>query len=239
MRYGPFLPAILTLALAGLYGCGDDVTSPDALLESAEAEAVMRSARALPMLPDLANRAAPVDGRDRAVLVRAGELWAAGAVESDRADAHRRLAIGYALPVLVESLADADWAGVRGRMDDWIVTVEAMLQHLELPEIEDRVRGARRLLARSDAVPADARRRGYYLMLAMSELVETTPRFVAVRLVRDAGDALARASAAEGTDPSLQRARRLKDWAERAVVEEDYLLAIQRAYYAIQLVEGS
>lgn len=239
MRYGPFLPAILTLALAGLYGCGDDVTSPDALLESAEAEAVMRSARALPVLPDLADRAEPADSRDRAALVRAGELWAAGAVESNRADAHRRLAIGYALPVLVESLTDADWGETRGRLDDWIATVEMMLQHLELPEVEDRIRGARRHLARSDAMPADERRRAYYLMLAMSELVETTPRFVAVRLVRDAGDALARDTAAEATEPSLERARRLKDWAERAVVEGDYLLAIQRAYYAIQLAEGS
>ncbi len=199
----------------------------------------MRSARALPMLPDLADRAAPADGRDRAVLVRAGELWAAGAVESDRAHAHRRLAIGYAMPVLVGSLTDADWALVRGRMDDWIATVEAMLQHLELPAIRDRIRAARRHLARSDAVPADERRRAYYLMLAMSELVETTPRFVAVRLVQDADEALDRAAADNAMEPSLERARRLKDWAERAVAEGDYLLAIQRAYYAIQLVEGS
>lgn len=239
MRYGPFLPAILMLALAGLYGCGDDVTDPDALLESAEAEAVMRSAEDLPTLPGLAADAAPVGGRDRAMLVRAGELWAAGSLDSDRSDARRRLAVGYALPVLVGSLSEEDWTGVRGRMADWIGTVETMLEHLALPEIEDRVRDARRYLARSDMAPDDERRRAYYLLLAMSELVETTPRFVAVRLVREAGEALARTTAGQTTEPSLERAQRLKDWAERAVVEEDYLLAIQRAYYAIQLVEGS
>ena len=85
----------------------------------------------------------------------------------------------------------------------------------------------------------------------MSELVETTPRWVARRLVEEAHGAVERAEAEHETalgagdaperplsKRTLERALRLKDWAEVAVVEGEYLLAIQRAYYAIQLVEG-
>lgn len=240
MRHGLILPAILTLLAAGLYGCGDDVTDPDAFLESAEAEAIMRSARDLPMLPDLIDRAATGSDRDRAVAVRARELWAAGVGHDPRADARRRLAVSYALPVLAESVAEEDWTAAREDMDHWIVTVESMLQHLAMPRVEARIGAARRYLARSDAAASDTRRRTHYLLLAMSELLETTPRFVARSLVEDATAALERYAAADdpGSTRVMERAVRLKDWAERAVVEGDYLLAIQRAYYAIQLVEG-
>ena len=237
MRTGPFLPVLLTLALAGTYGCGDDVTDPDAFLESAEAEAVMRSAEALPMLPELVATAVPTTDRERAVLLRARELWAAGTVSDERAASRRRLAVGYALPVLTESMTEEDWAEARARMEQWTGTVESMMQRLSLPAVEDRTGSARRYLARA-AAAGDERRAGYYLLLAMSDLVETTPRFVAVRMVEDARTALA-ATDGEPADRTTERARRLKDWAEQAVLEEDYLLAIQRAYYAIQLVEGA
>lgn len=241
MRYGPRFPTILIFVLAGVYGCGDDVTDPDAFLESAEAEAVMRSARQLPALPDLMAQAAPESDRDRAVLLRARELWAAGSLDDGRADSRRRLAVGYALPVLVESVSAEEWTAVREGMDDWIATVQPMLQRLALPQVQERITAARNHMARSDASRDDQRRRSYYLLLAMSELVETTPRFVARSLVADAAGALERQAAGGDDEPSrtVKRARRLKDWAERAVAEEDYLLAIQRAYYAIQLVEGS
>lgn len=239
VRRGPLFPAILTLALAGMYGCGDEVTDPDAFLESAEAEAVMQSAAALPMLPELADAATPATPRDRAALVRARELWAAGSVDHDRAEARRRLAIVYARPVLEAALGDEDWTAARDRMDDWILTVEGMLEHLALPDVRDRITAARRALNRADASAGDTGRRTHHLMLAMSELVETTPRFVALRLVTRAREAVAAHSAGtDGTDRTMERAVRLKDWAEQAVQEGEYLLAIQRAYYATQLVEG-
>lgn len=242
MRHGHLYFTILSLALVGLYGCGDDVTDPDAFLESAEAEAVMQSARDLPMLPDLLDDAMPAKDRDRAILLRASELWAAGTLDDDRAERRRRLAVGYALPVLMESMPAEEWADARQEMDDWILTVQGMVRHLTMPEVQEQVDAARRYLRRSDASREDERRRVYYLLLAMSELVETTPRFVARRLVTEANATLeAHASAHEGerTDRAVERARRLKDWAERGVAEGEYLLAIQRAYYAIQLVEGS
>jgi hypothetical protein len=243
VRHGLTFPIILTFALAGLYGCGDDVTDPDAFMESAEAEALMQSARDLPMLPDLMDRVAAVGGGDRAVLLRAQELWAAGSGHDARAAARRRLAVSYVLPVLSASVPVEEWVAAREGMDHWITTVEIMLQHLTMPKVDARITAARRYLERSDATEDDARRSAYYLLLAMSELVETTPRYVARSLVQDANAVVERFAATagdqRGRDRVMERAVRLKDWAERAVVEGDYLLAIQRAYYAIQLLEGS
>jgi hypothetical protein len=251
VRYGLRFPIVLTLALAGVYGCGDDVTDPDAFLESAEAEAVMLSAEQLPMLPDLLASATPASRRDEAVLLRAQELWAQGSVADDRAGARRRLAVRYALPVLGESVSGEEWTAAREGLEDWIVTVERLLDRLALPEVEERILAARRYLEWSDGSAAEPRRQRYYLLLGMSELVETTPRWVARRLVGEAHRAVARAETAHETasepgegperplsERTLERAQRLKDWADRAVVEGEYLLAIQRAYYAIQLVEG-
>ena len=255
MRYGLRFPIVLTLVLAGLYGCGDDVTDPDAFLESAEAEAVMLSAEQLPMLPDLLATAVPESRRDEAVILRAQELWAEGTVTDDRAAARRRLAVRYALPVLTESVSDEEWSAAREGLEDWIFTVERLLQRLVLPDVEERIAAARRYLEWSDGSATDPRRQRYYLLLGMSELVETTPRWVARRLVGEAHAAVSRAEAGRApesgqaaeagearetplSERTLERAQRLKDWAERAVVEGEYLLAIQRAYYAIQLVEG-
>lgn len=240
VRYAPLHPIILAVVLAGLYGCGDDVTDPDAFVESAEAEAVMQSARELPALPDLMERAGSATDRERAVFQRARELWAGGMIGDARDDSRRRLAVRYALPALVEAVPAEEWSAAREGVDRWVATAESLLDRLSLPHVEVRIARARSYLDRSDAVVADERRRSYYLLLAMSELVETTPRFVARDLVRAAGAALqARTAGTDGEEQSrvVERALRLKDWAEQAVAEGDYLLAIQRAYYAKQLVE--
>jgi hypothetical protein len=239
------------LALAGvLSACEDEVTDPEALLASAEAEQVMRSADALPGLGDLIDRAGTGEPTDRAALLRARELWDAGSTAGDaRARSRRRLAVAYAVPVLVPAMPEAEWAGVREATDSWMSTAASMLQHLPLPEVERSLERAQRHLARADAVTdaAGGRPPQYHLLLALSELVETTPRHVARSLAADAAAAVRRAETAgqggEGepgasvSAPSLERATRLKDWAARAVEEGEYLLAIQRAYYAIQLVE--
>lgn len=240
VRNGLLSTTILTLALAGLTGCGDEVTDPDAFLESAEAEAILQSARALPMLPELMDRVDPAPGRDDAVLVRARELWVSGSRTGRQAETRRRLAVSYALPVLVESLQEDDWTRVRDGVDGWIATAETMLQHLSMARLDERTRVARRYLARADAVRDDVTRQRFFLLLAVSELVETTPAFVARSMVDDAAIALERLPEPERNADrrALERATRLKDWAEQAVDEGDYLLAIQRAYYAIQLVEG-
>ena len=227
----------LTVALSA---CGDEVTDPDGVLASAEAEAVMRSAGALPALPELLDRVDPATTQERATLYRARELWAAGAALDDaRGGARRRLAARYAAPILADALSEEEWADVRTRIDDWHATAEGMLRHIAMPAVDGRLQAARRQLDRATASPSP-RARAYHLLLAASELVETTPRFVARALTAEAEAALRRVEAAAPAPSAaaLERAHRLKDWAVQAVEEEDYLLAIQRAYYAIQLVEG-
>jgi hypothetical protein len=231
---------MLVLPLAALGACGDAITDPDGLLESAEAEAIVRSAEALPLLPELLDMVPDAGPRQRATLQRARELWDAGtAGENQRAAARRRLAVGYALPLLLAAVPPEEWTASRERIDEWLDTVSSMMQHLSLPLVEARIEAARHQLSRADAAVSD-RSRAYHLLLASSELVETTPRYVARTMALDAERAVHRASEATA-DPlpaaTLRRAERLKDWSAAAVEEGEYLLAIQRAYYAIQLVE--
>lgn len=243
MRSTFWLSATLALAVpsVALTACGDEVTDPDALVESAEADAVMRSAAALPFLPELADRA-QVEGADQAALFRARELWDEGTAATDaRGRVRRRLAISYAAPILAIALDTTEWTIARKRVDAWMSTADAMLRHISLPAVDQRLQAARTLLSRADASPGVSRR-AYYLMLATSELVETTPGYLARTMAADAADAVRRSEArrpeGRGGEATLARARRLKDWAARAVEEGDYLLAIQRAYYAIELANS-
>ncbi len=116
-----------------------------------------------------------------------------------------------------------------------------MLRHIDMPEVQLRLETAERYLRRADASMTE-RGRAYNVLLATSELVETTPRHVARTMTASAGRAVEGASSRSEKPLSrrtLERAERLKDWAVAAVEEGEYLLAIQRAYYAIQLVEGT
>ena len=228
------------VATVALSACGDEVTDPDGLIQSAEAEAVTRSAQALPSLAGLMDGLEPEDDRNRATLFRARELWDAGtAVDDPRGSARRRLAVGYALPVLMEMIAEPEWVDARDRLDDWVATASSMLQHLSIPSVENHLDAAVRHLERSDAAYSE-RSRVYHLLLASSELVETTPGYVARIMTAEAQTAVqaAREREPRPKERVLDRAERLKDWAVLAVEEGEYLLAIQRAYYATQLVGG-
>jgi hypothetical protein len=233
---------LATAAMAALLSaCGDDPIRPEGLLDIAEAEALLRSARALPTVGELAERAVLVDPDQRAALLHAQELWAAGtAADHGRGLAQRRLGARYAAPVLARTLAPDEWAGVRAGLEHWILAAEGMLHHLALPPVDERLRSARDQLRRADAATVPESR-VYHLLLTLSDLVETTPGYVSRTLVREADAAVVRAEARLDGDPAppaLVRARRLADWAAKAEAEQDHLRAIQRAYYAIQLVEN-
>lgn len=240
-RYlAPFrlVTAALMISVAG---CGDDPVQPDALARFAEAEAVMRSAAALPGLGELAVGAATTNAAQRATLTRAQELWTAGSrPEQPRGLAQRRVASGYAAPVLAGLVSADEWAEIRARVDDWLGTAERMATHLVLPAVDERLRAARGHLGRSDGATRPELQ-VYHLLLSMAELVETTPGYVARVMVAEAGRTVGRAEAAGDAalpDGTLERARRLADWSARAIEEGDDVRAIQRAYYAIQLVES-
>jgi hypothetical protein len=240
MRVRPRMIGAVVL-LAAFAACGDDPTRPHELFEFVEADAVRSSAAALPSLAEIARRTPSSDPSHRAALVLAQQLWASGAGgETLRGAAQRRAAAAYAAPVLADLVSDDDWEAARLRADGWMASAAGMLRHLSLPAVEARLASAREHLDRSDAATL-GEARVYHFLLALSDLVETTPRFVARSLVDDAAAAVARARRGEaGTvgSAALERASRLADWAARALDEEDHVRAIQRAYYAIQLVEG-
>jgi hypothetical protein len=231
----------LAVSLAGLTACGDDPLDPHARFDHTEAEAVMRSAEALPSLPAIVASATITDPGQGAILVRAQELWLAGAGAVDsRGAAQRRIAAGYAAPILAAALPADEWRRVRADIDQWLGTASRMVQQLPMPMVEARIEDAVGNLARADGAAAPESR-VYHLLLASSDLLETTPRFVARTLTRDASVAVRRAegrAAGDRADPSLERARRLADWAAEALADENHVRAIQRAYYAIQLVDG-
>lgn len=234
----------LAVLVAGLTACGDDPFDPNARFDHTEAEAVMRSAAALPSLPAIVASATITDPGQGAILVRAQELWLAGAVAVDaRGPAQRRIAAGYAAPILAAAVPSDEWGRVRADVDQWLVTASRMVQQLPMPIVEARIDDALNNLARADGAAAPETR-AYHLLLASSDLLETTPRFVARTLARDAAIAVRRAEARaaraadDRRDRSLERARRLADWAAEALADEDHVRAIQRAYYALQLMEG-
>jgi hypothetical protein len=236
---------LVTAALAAVVlACGDDPMSPDELFEFVEADAVTRSAAALPSLGELAIRTPGDHPNHRATLVLAQQLWAAGAAPGSRGGAApRRAAVAYASPVLAELVPHDEWLAIRLRTDEWMRTAETMLRHLTLPDVERRIASARGHLERADDATVDEER-VYNVLMALSDLVETTPRFVARGLVADAAAAVKSAEAANAAGTpgtaleALERAKRLAEWAARAADEEDHVRAIQRAYYAIQLVNG-
>jgi hypothetical protein len=232
-------PIVLSsAALAALLAaCGDDPVGPGAFFEFVEADAVVRSAAALPSLGEIIDRAPASDPSDRATLVLARQLWALGAA-SDSGGARREEAISYSAPALTGLLPEEEWGPLLLRTDAWIETAQTMLHHLSLPAIEQRIATARQHVVLADAATPGAAR-VYHLLMALSDLVETTPAYVARGLVADAAVAVRRAEGAGVVDAAaLGRARRLAQWAARAHEEGDHVRAIQRAYYAIQLVEG-
>jgi hypothetical protein len=232
-------PTLVIVALAtGLTAC-DDTTLPVGFRESLEADAILRSAAALPSLADLAARADLADPGERATLDRALELWATGSTGLDRRGAvRRRVAAAQAAPVLALRVPHEQWSSVRVGVEDWMTAADVMLRHLTLPSVQERIIQARVHLSRADLATSDEVR-VYYSLLAMSELVETSPRYVARSLAAEAATAVSRAEARSGaSEPAIERARRLADWAARAVEAGDHMRAIQRSFYAIQLVEG-
>jgi hypothetical protein len=240
-RYSlPTTLAALGLSLS-LLACDDDPIRPDGFFDSAEAEAVLHSAAALPSLPELIAAASEGATPGRvAELLMIQEGWIMGtAAGGPEGLQRRRDAAAHAAPLLARDIPAANWEDVRLRTEQWIATATLMLRHLRMPDLHDRLTTASWHLDQAGGA-AQNEARVYHAVVAMAELVETTPRSVARTMVRQATTAVAAAEARAGSPAELrdlERARRLSDWAARAAHEQDYLRAIQRAYYALQLVE--
>lgn len=238
---------VATIALPCLAACEDTVTDPEEVVVASEARAVLRSAADLPTLPGIINDALSdsmgVPDTDRYTLHSAEELWARAAAENDvvQSARWRQRAVSLAAPYLATRLDTAQLADLRHRLRDWIETASGMLRHFRLPEVEQALDDAAGLLARSQVTEARGEHlRAVRLVLsAQSRLVDTTPRVVARRM-SDAALVRYRQVKADGVtldERTRQRAERLVSGAREALDRQDYLRAIQRAYYANQLLE--
>lgn len=235
------------LLLPFVAACEDEVTEPDAIVLAEEAEAVLRSAAELPTLPDLIQRQPPTgvaaSDRSRLVLARAEEIWLEAAIEDDpgRAARRRRSAIALALPHLTERVEGTELKVIQDGLRGWMGMATGMLRHLDLPEVEEALDDAARYLARADVAAArgDHGTAVWLTLSAESRLLDTTPRVVARRLTRQAAAMLKTDPGDPLDDDVAIRTERLVAGAQQGLEEEDYLRAIQRAYYALQLLEAA
>ncbi len=238
-RRGIAIPLAVMLAFAA--ACEDVVTEPDGFVLAEEAAAVLRSAADLPALPDIIGEAGASGAETNLILVRADELWTEAAAENDLARASRRRAsaIALATPHLAGLVTEPALDSIQDELRGWIGLAGGMLRHLSLPQVEAALNDAARLLARADVAEArDDHGTAVWLTLsASSRLVDTTPRVVARRMTLVVSEELERRRGADDLDAeTFLRSERMVHGARQALDEEDYVRAIQRAYYAGQLL---
>lgn len=237
----PSVPRLLrgvapALFLAVSSGCQDAPSDPLAALVSAETAPAVAVPVELPSLGELALM--PEVSRELEPVL---DGWVAG-WENDNAElgrAARDEAIRLAAPVLHDVLGAGGVATtlapifqVGGDLGD-IPDVPADLAP-RLEEVRSFVEDTR--------VALDEGRfdRALTLGLQASDRIRALgPRAVARTLISRADRAIVRAQVIDGFDPiSLSRGERLLNGARRAMEEGQLDLAIQRGYYAVQVLEG-
>ena len=224
------------VVLVGLGACQDDPSDPLAALVSAETAPAVAVPVDLPSLAELAQRAG-VREELRPVL----DAWVAGWEDEnpDLGRAARDEAIRLAAPALHDEL------GAGG-----VATTLAPLFQVgrDLGEIPDvpadlvpRLQEVRSFVDDTRAALDEGRfDRALTLGLQASDRIRALgPRAVARTLISRADRAIIRAQVMDGFDPvALSRGERLLSGARRALEEGQLDLAIQRGYYAVQVLEG-
>lgn len=254
MRARPLVIRVVSAAgLIGLFGCGDALVEPAALVPAGELEAALSIAARLPTFASLAREAlarvetgapGPAETRDGAAAVRlASALALATRAEStaDEAEARRLRAEAYAsgLVPLARLLDPAAVEEARGTLGFWLDVAEGLVGKAELPAVRAALLDARTLLGQSRAasVLGDDVAAVTALVGAADRLAETTPRAVLRRLLPDLE---ARLAARRGGDTArtvdVRRADRLLRGAREAEAAGLYVLGLRRAYYARQIL---
>jgi hypothetical protein len=228
------LPALVCLALLGaLAACQDAGGDPTALLMGGDAHPAVALAADLPSLPGLAPR-----GTTDARVSEAIELWTGSwLVSPEEGEEMRAASYERGAAPLGEKLGAAG-------VDDALGRVEAALSgadRLSIAGLPEAV--ALKLAAAHDE--ADAARRALE-QGALSVSVRATLHAADIlRAVGPEGVARTLIARAEGglawggtpADPvAMARAERLVAGAREAAAESEFGLAIQRAYYACQLL---
>lgn len=258
---------LLLLAALVAAGCADAPTEPGALLVAKETRAALQVSESLPTLPGLMARAqagaaaaagseAPgTPAAEDVALERAFGLWLdaqaldARASEPAGDDGLAADAYAAAAPVLAARLGAA---GLRAAQEDargWVSLARPLVSAWERPGLRAALEEGEALLAGSEEhlAAGDSVAAVRALLHAADRLHETTPWAVSGVLLGESEAELRRLGAG-AIDPSpppsdavavrLARVQRLLHGARAAREEGDYPLAIQRAYYARQLLDG-
>jgi hypothetical protein len=216
------------LGLPWLAGCEDASVDPLASLETTETVPSLALAVPLPSMKELAVR---VPGNVE--LERAVRIWDESWYQED-GDLLRIEARGAAVPLLFDALGAS---AVRDALSslDWVESDPQGLS--DAPEsIARQVSSAALLLerGRESLDRGDARAALAWVLGASDELRVVTDEGIARQLV---GRCERLIQDEDGSELEVARARRLMNGARRALANEEYQLAIERAFYAGQLLE--
>ncbi len=191
----------------------------------------------------------PAASVDQPALARASALWAAAdslSARGEDGEALRREAYEVAVPVLAAGLDTAVLHRLQRRLERWASLASSAMKRADLPDLAARLESGRSLLADARQAEAAGDRAGAVraTLLASDGLSATTPPAVAARLTADAEALLSRIQFERGErreDPAqhrIERADRLVRGAREALAARQYELAIQRAFYARELLRG-
>lgn len=227
-----FLCLLVTL---GVSGC-DAEEDPLAVVVAEETRGALALSMGVPALPDLVRDADAQDGLE-AALDRWSSSWGRPEAEGRRL---RRHAYDEALPAVAASLGPV-------RIGDELERLRRALDAVgDLPEatlpagFRDRIRGASEL-EREGREALESGRAGEALrrVVAGGDLLrEIGPRNVALYLVERADEALERVRHGRlvRSERDARRGSRMVLGAREALEENDFPLAIRRAYYACHLL---
>ena len=225
---------VLAGLLAGVVsGCQDAGGDPTALLTGDDVHPAVALAAELPSLPGLATRARVEPLTSAAIDGWIGS-WTMPAREGEAA---RLRAYGEASGPLADALGADGIAQALARLDATVDAAGRLPSETLPPAVAEQLASARaQAEGARDALAAGDLRAAVQATLHGADLLRAVgPEGVARTLVARAEGGLAWAGTP--ADPvALGRAERLVHGARQAVATGDYGLAIQRAYYACQLL---
>jgi hypothetical protein len=234
-----FVCALIALFPAA---CSDSPTQSAGLV-TAETRAAIQVASVLPTLSSLIAGvdARAADEAARARLAHARNLWELADVLGSEGEARRLRDQAYAeaIPILSQTLTDAELAAATSRLQKWTELAGAVVRPGAIPGFTVALEDGRQLLQRAHHAELEGRRSDALqaVLRAAERLDTTTPRAVGVQLTRAAENDLAR-TRPEHDAEGYARALRLVRGAREALIAEKYELAIRRAWYAGQLLRN-
>jgi hypothetical protein len=221
-----WIPGLVALCAAG---CSDSPSDPLAAITTVETVPSLAISAHLPAVTELADRLPPSEVLDRAVAD-----WEAS---WDREDGElvRSQARQEVVPILHDLLGESATRTALQTLE-WLRETPDLAERLP-PALGQPVADALALMTRAEEALAsgDGELSLELALEASDEVRSVTPEAVARRLIARGRTLI------ESDDWSLgdqQRALHLLNGAQRALAREDFSRAIQRAFYACQVMQG-